>query len=154
MERSESSRAAMEPFNGLNTSCPLCEPSSFNQLMAAVLSLIPFGSPKESESIRKSPLVEGEGAQAKSTPGVSFRVFAMYPAAQSPKMVKEASPFTSLSTACCQESPEPSVFAYARTSPNTSHILTALGSVNFSFPDHNAAQWSGPSTPSATDSHN
>ncbi len=68
-------------------------------------------------------------------------------------MLNAESPLTSRSVACCQDRPEASVLVYASTLPNMSHTATALGSVNFSLPDHSAAQLSAPSTPSATDSH-
>src|SRR4030042_2922336 len=65
-DMSESTRAAIEPFRGLKMSCPSLEPRSFSQLRAGVRFLIPLGRPKESESIMKTPLVEGAGAQPKS----------------------------------------------------------------------------------------
>jgi len=45
--------------------------------MAFCRFLAPLGRPKESESIMKTPWVPGEGAQAKSVPGLSLRVVVM-----------------------------------------------------------------------------
>src|SRR5512134_107070 len=68
-------------------------------------------------------------------------------------MLKAASPFSMRSVACCQESPEASVLVQSRTLPKVSHALTIRASSMGILPFHRPVQTSGPSTPSATDSH-
>jgi hypothetical protein len=56
-------RAGMEPFTGLNASCPSFEPATVNQAMAASRSGAPFARPKESDRNWKLPPVPGTGTQ-------------------------------------------------------------------------------------------
>jgi len=64
--------------------------------------------------------------------------------------LKAALPWTTRSTACCQESPAASLLAQSSTRPKTSQARTALGSVNLSLPFQRLFQSSGPRTARAT----
>ena len=140
----------MEPFNGLKASCPSRLPSIFSQAMAFSLFGQPTGRPNESESIMNIPLVPGDAAHPKPVPGFSFNVVVMYPAAQSPIILKAAWPLTTMSVACCQDRDEASAFVYSRMSPNISHALITSGLFQDSSPFHSFSHLSGPRTERAT----
>ena len=60
---SQSVRAQIEPFLGLNASCPAFEPASESHAFKLSLFFAPLVAAKESDSASKTPVVPGAGAQ-------------------------------------------------------------------------------------------
>src|SRR2546426_6787241 len=81
-----------------------------------------------------TPPVPGDASQPKPSPGLSFSVVAMYPAAQSPITLNAAVPLSIRSVACCHDSPDASGLANSSTCPNVAQTFTAFGSLNLSLP--------------------
>ena len=66
----------------MKASCPSFEPHTFSQLITFSRFFTPFGSPNESESVSKTPVVPGDGIQPYSLKPLALKK----PCIQSPSI--------------------------------------------------------------------